>query len=410
MNPPFRLAVVATHPIQYYSPWFAHLARLCDLQVFYAHRQTAAGQAVAGFATPFEWDLPLLDGYAHQFLTNVARYPGLTHFGGCDTPEIARIIRRGRFDAVVTLGWNKKTYLQAAIAARFAGVPLLIRVDSTLRAPSGAGKRLLKRAAYSCLLPRAAHYLSPGRRSDEYLRHYGVAHDRIHRLAHMVDTQRFADGARNARSSGAADRLREKFGVARGDFVFLFVGKLIPRKQPLLTIEAFQRLACIEPRPHLWIVGDGPLQPETAAFAASAERIALLGFVNQTQLPEVYAACDCLVLPSSEDSWGLVVNEAFACGLPAIVAEDVGCAADLIDADTGWTVSPLDAPTLARVMKAALERAASLPKSALAGKTMEGSYAAGAAQLLDAIGDVRARCKRSSASPTFAAPTNEQRA
>jgi hypothetical protein len=88
----------------------------------------------------------------------------------------------------------------------------------------------------------------------------------------------------------------------------------------------------------------------------------------------------------------------------------VGCAADLIDAGTGWTVSPLDASTLARVMKAALERAASLPRSALAGKTMEGSYAAGAAQLLDAIGEVRAGRKRCSASPTLGAPTNEQRA
>jgi glycosyltransferase involved in cell wall biosynthesis len=405
VTPP-RIAIVATHPIQYYSPWFAHLARLCDLQVFYAHRQTPEGQAAAGFAAPFDWDLPLLDGYAHQFLANRSTRPGLGQFDGCDTPEIGEIIRGGRFDAVVTLGWNKKSYLQAASAAQLSGVPLLVRVDSQLRTPRGAGKRLLKRALYSCLLPWAAHYLSPGRRSDEYLRHYGVGPERIHRLAHMVDTERFAGGAQAARASGGVDRLRGERGVGRGDFVFLFIGKLIALKQPMLMLEAFERLARSEPRAHLWIVGDGPLRSQLAA-AARSERISLLGFVNQSQLPQVYAACDCLVLPSSEETWGLVVNEAFACGVPAIVSEDAGCAADLIDADTGWTVRPVDAAALAHVMAIAFERATSLPRRALAAKTMAGSYATGAAQLLGAVNTVLAR-KRRGGSPARRA--NEQRA
>lgn len=391
---PARLAIVATHPIQYYSPWFAHLARLCDLEVLYAHRQTAEGQAAAGFTAPFDWDVPLLDGYAHRFLPNRSKRPGLSHFDGCDTPEVGDIVGRGRFDAVVTLGWNRKSYLQAAAGARLAGVPLLVRVDSQLQTPRAAGKRLLKRAVYSCLLPWAAHYLSPGQRSDAYLRHYGVAADRIHRLAHMVDTERFANGAQAARASGAADRLRARHGVARGDFVFLFAGKLIPLKQPLLLLEAYRRLTTLEPKTHLWIVGDGPLRAELAALAASTERVSLLGFVNQAQLPEVYAASDCLVLPSSEETWGLVVNEAFACGVPAIVSEHAGCASDLIGPDTGWSVAPVDVPTLARVMAVAHECATSLNRRALAEKTVAGSYAIGAAQLLDAVYEVRRRRNR----------------
>lgn len=388
---PMRLAIVATHPIQYYSPWFSHLARLCDLEVFYAHRQTAEGQATAGFATPFEWDVPLLEGYAHRFLANRSRRPGLSHFGGCDTPEVGGVIGRGHFDAVVTLGWNKKSYLQAAAAALLAGVPLLIRVDSQLQTPRGVGARLLKRAVYPCLLPWVAHYLSPGRRSDGYLRHYGVAHDRIHRLAHMVDTERFAHGAAAARAGDAVAELRATHGVAPNEFVFLFVGKLIPLKQPLLLLDAFRRLASAEPKAHLWIVGDGPLQEQFAALAASCERASLLGFVNQARLPEVYAASDCLVLPSSEETWGLVVNEAFACGVPAIVSEQAGCAPDLIGPDTGWTVAADDASTLARVMSTAHQRAASLSRRALAAKTEAGSYATGAAQLLDAVREIRGR-------------------
>lgn len=388
-----RLAIVATHPIQYYSPWFSHLARLCDLEVLYAHRQTAEGQATAGFAAPFEWDVPLLEGYAHRFLVNRSRRPGLGHFDGCDTPEVGDIIGRRRFDAVVTLGWNKKSYLQAAAAAQVSGVPLLVRVDSQLQTPRGVGARLLKRAVYPCLLPWAAHYLSPGRRSDAYLRHYGVARGRIHRLAHMVDTERFARDADAARATGVVAELRAKHGVAPNEFVFLFVGKLIPLKQPLLLLEAFRRLVSAEPKAHLWIVGDGPLQEQAAALAASCERASLLGFVNQAQLPEIYAASDCLVLPSSEETWGLVVNEAFACGVPAIVSEQAGCA-DLIGPDTGWTVGPVDTSTLARVMALAHQRAASLSRRALAEKTEAGSYATGAAQLLDAVREIRDRVSR----------------
>lgn len=407
---PTRLAIVATHPIQYYSPWFSHLARLCDLEVLYAHRQTAEGQAAAGFTAPFDWDVPLLDGYAHRFLANRSKRPGLSHFDGCDTPEVGGIIGRGHFDAVVTLGWNKKSYLQAAGAAQLAGVPLLIRVDSQLQTPRAAGKRLLKRAVYSCLLPWAAHYLSPGQRSDAYLRHYGVAPDRIHRLAHMVDTERFSESAQAARASGGADRLRARHRVVQGDFVFLFAGKLIPRKRPLLLLEAFRQLASIEPKAHLWIVGDGPLQAELAALAASTERVSLLGFVNQAQLPKVYAASDCLVLPSSaEETWGLVVNEAFACGVPAIVSEHAGCAADLIGPDTGWTVGHVDVPTLARVMAIAHERAASLSQFALAEKTAAGSYATGAAQLLDAVHEVRSRRSRVGLARRPGARPSEQR-
>ena len=67
------LAVLATHPIQYYSPWFAHMATDVDLHVYYAYRQTPEGQAAAGFSTAFDWDLPLLDGYESTFLNNVAK-------------------------------------------------------------------------------------------------------------------------------------------------------------------------------------------------------------------------------------------------------------------------------------------------------------------------------------------------
>src|SRR6266536_208125 len=87
-----RLGILTSHPIQYQAPWFRALAKVVDLEVFFAHRQSAAEQGKAGFGVAFDWDVDLLCGYRHQFLKNVASRPGVDHFFGCDTPEVAEII------------------------------------------------------------------------------------------------------------------------------------------------------------------------------------------------------------------------------------------------------------------------------------------------------------------------------
>src|SRR5687768_15584731 len=100
-----RIAVVTSHPIQYQAPWFQALARRLDLVVFFAHRQDARGQAAAGFGHEFEWDLPLLEGYDHEWLHNVAARPSVDVFSGCDTPEVLDRLAVGRFDACIVNGW-----------------------------------------------------------------------------------------------------------------------------------------------------------------------------------------------------------------------------------------------------------------------------------------------------------------
>src|SRR5260370_8895176 len=127
-----RLAIIASHPIQYYAPLFRVLAQRLELMVFFAHRASPPDQAKAGFGVVFDWDIDLLSGYPHHFLTNVAKLPGLDHFAGCDTPEIGTLLKKGRFDAVLVQGWNLKSFLQAVIAAKRQGLPVLARGDSHL--------------------------------------------------------------------------------------------------------------------------------------------------------------------------------------------------------------------------------------------------------------------------------------
>src|SRR5690606_28309377 len=123
-----------------------------DVVVYFAHKATPEQQAAAGFGTAFDWDVDLLSGYAHEFLRNVARDPGVHHFGGCDTPEIASRLKRNDFDALLVTGWNLKTYWQGVLAAKQNDVRVLVRGDSHLDTPRAFAKRALKRLAYPPLL------------------------------------------------------------------------------------------------------------------------------------------------------------------------------------------------------------------------------------------------------------------
>src|SRR5262249_39695769 len=123
---------------------------------------------------------------------------------------------------------------------------------------------------------------------------------------------------------------RQAWGIDPDAFVVLFVGKLVISKRPLNVVRAIARL---KRRTTMLVVGSGPLEAELRTLARELSvDLKLVGFLNQTELGRAYAVADCLTLPSDfPETWGLVVNEALATGLPVIVSAAVGCAPDLVD-------------------------------------------------------------------------------
>jgi glycosyltransferase involved in cell wall biosynthesis len=335
-----RVALVASHPIQYHAPWFRALARVVDLEVFYCHRQDGAGQARAGFGVPFEWDVPLLDGYRFSWLQNVSASPGVGRFQGCDTPEIAERLRSGAFDACIVSGWYLKSYVQAIRACWKYSIPALVRGDSHLKTPRSRVKAVVKYLPYRWFLNRIDAHLYVGAANRRYLESYGVPADRLFFAPHFVDNAYFAAGAAQARQTGERERIRGELGAADGTTLFLFVGKFADGKRPGDFVDALATLAS-EGRGDVRgaMVGAGPELPAIEALARTRHApIAFCGFRNQSELPRYYAAADVVVLPSMHETWGLVVNEAMACGVPVIVSDGAGCAEDLIDeGKTGFT-------------------------------------------------------------------------
>lgn len=379
-----RVGFLVSHPIQYYAPIFRALAKRCDLTVFFAHRQTPEQQARAGFGVAFDWDVDLLSGYDSQFLENVARRPSTDRFGGCDTPGIAGEIARGRFDAFVVPGWALRSYWQAAGACRRLGVPVLVRGDSQLGSQRSRAVRAVKAMVFPRLLRRFDGYLYVGQRNREYLLHYGVPEDRLFFSPHCIDNDAFAAASTRARGTAPPNQ--------RGRRRVLFAGKLVARKHPADVLRAVARLH----RDPLEVVfaGSGELEADLAKIAAASSVPAeFLGFVNQSELPAVYASADLLVLPSDgQETWGLVVNEAMACGVPAVVSDAVGCGPDLIEEGATGAMFPFgDVDALAAAIERALSLDPDLTRRHLAAKMAVYSPARAATAIVEAAATLVAR-------------------
>lgn len=333
-----HVALFATHPIQYQVPWFQKLAARPELElnVFFGLVPDAVQQGV-GFGVGFHWDLPLLEGYEWEVLQNLAKRPSLGAFDGCDTPGVARALRARTPDVAILTGWHSKMLVQAWWACVRLGVPRIIRGESNAMPRRARWKRALHRG----WLHGFDQFLAIGEANRNFYRQAGIPDARIHACRYFVDNQRFAAAADEWRARRA--ELRRHWSILEDATCFLFCGKLIAKKHPLDLLTALQRASAAGAAAHLLVVGDGELMAQARAMA-ERERlpVTFAGFLNQTEIVRAYVAADCLVLPSDTgETWGLVVNEAMACGIPAIVSDQVGCGPDLISEGATGMIYPM---------------------------------------------------------------------
>jgi glycosyltransferase involved in cell wall biosynthesis len=334
-----KIAIISSHPIQYNAPLFRLLAERGRIQakVFYTWGQTKEGPVFdPNFGKTFQWDIPLLDGYEHQFIANLSKSPGTGHFGGIVNKHLIPQIEAWQPDALLVYGWSFRSHLQAL--RYFKGkIPVLFRGDSTLLdEKSGFSVKKLARRIFLRWVYRHVDYcLYTGTANKAYYQCHGIKEHQLVYAPHAVENERFA--AEDAERTVAAKMWRRKLGISDGELVFLFAGKLEPKKDPVTLIKAFKELDV--PATRLVLAGDGVLESELKTMATGDERIVFLPFQNQQAMPTLYRVGDIFVLGSKGpgETWGLSVNEAMACGLPVIVSSACGCAPELIiEGETGY--------------------------------------------------------------------------
>jgi len=339
MTKKVKLAYLVSHPIQYQAPLLRRIAQEpdIDLTVFFGSDFSVRGYKDEGFGVEVKWDVPLLEGYRHEFLpvlrdgtkvtvTTPLNYGIFSHLRG----------RNGEapFDVLWSHGYGTVNALQAMLAAKALGIPVLVRGDMWLgNRPRSASKLLLKKMFFQILRNLVDGVLSAGTLNTEYWRHYLGDDFPIFLMPYAVDNDYFQQQAIEARTR-RADLLQE-LNLDAGRPIILFASKLRRQKNTHDLVDAYKNLIdgwTDGPPPYLLIVGDGE---ERAALEEQVRvngltDVHFCGFRNQSELPAFFDISTVFVLPARHEAWGLIVNEVMNAARPVIISDDLGCQPDLV--------------------------------------------------------------------------------
>ena len=386
-----RIAIVSTHPIQYYAPLFQTLAlqKELEIKVFYTWGNSVLKDKYdPDFGRSIEWDIPLLSGYNYHFTKNTAKQPGSSHFGGIVTPDLIKEVTSFEADAILMYGYAYQGHLK--LMRHFKGkTPIWFRGDSTLLDEKRNWKSILKKIYLFWIYHYIDKALYVGTNNKAYFLNYGIKAHQLQFVPHAIDNERFAVDRKEE-----ADVLRKKLGLTDKDLLILYAGKLEEKKNPQLLLNAFMGLA--KEHVHLLFVGNGVLEDSLKVDASTpclpdrqplsmtstpdrqsldgttsnslsrttstplsrTNRIHFMDFQNQSQMPVVYQACDLFCLPSKGpgETWGLAVNEAMAAGKAILVSDKVGCSVDLVkDGENGYIFKSEDLNDLSVKLKQLME-------------------------------------------------------
>ena len=201
--------------------------------------------------------------------------------------------------------------------------------------------RAVRQMLYRPLYMLANVLLYIGQDNRDYFENFGVPDRKLVHAPHVVDNEFFT--AEAARTAGHEAELKNAFGIDPAQKIILYSAKFMPKKQPLMLVEAFVA-AGLGDDWTLLMVGEGEQRADAEALAGKHPdaQIVFAGWLDQSRIAEGYAVADMLVLPSAyQETWGLIINEAMNFGCPVIVSDRVSCGRDLV-ADTCGLIFPWD--------------------------------------------------------------------
>jgi glycosyltransferase involved in cell wall biosynthesis len=392
----FRVLAIASHPVQYASPIFRLMARhhQLDFQVAYCSMRGAEAGHDPEFGRSVKWDVPLLDGYTWTHVPN--RGSGSESFFGLRNPGLWKFIRKGPFDAVICfVSYLRWTFWISYFAARICGVPFIFGTDASSNEPRDGRKwkRMFKRLAWPLLFRLSSQVLTASSAGKQMMRSFGIPEERISMTLNTVDNDWWIE------QFDRVDRtqVRAAWGIDPAERVILFCGKLQAWKRPLDVLRAFA--AADISRSTLVFAGDGPLRSAIEAEASAlglGNRVRMLGFVNQSQVPGVYRASDVMVIASDYEAFGLVVNEAMLCGCVVVASDKVGACRDLIVPGlTGFVFGCGDVHGLAGILRDIFTKPDSVHDITVRARTRMQTWSpqVSAAALVDAVAQAVSRSK-----------------
>ena len=354
--------IINSHPVQYFAPLYRRMASdpTIRIKVLYCSKHGLNGELDKQFGTSVKWDIPLLEGYDHEFVANQSPQPSIYSFWGLLNFSLIRYLWKAPKSVVIVHGWGYAVCWLAIGSAKLFGHTVCMRAETPVQLEqrkSTRSQRLRKLLIGRGLFEFIDCFLYIGRRNRQFYEHMGIDEERLLFCPYVVDNDRFQKQAADLAPERTS--LRQKLGLPIDAFVVLYCGKYITKKRPLDFIEAIHQLN--EPKVVAVLMGDGALRGELERFITEhhMKNIFLTGFINQSAIGAYYATADVYVMCSTEEeTWGLSINEAMNFSLPLVITQTIGCVDDLLlDGTNGYRV-PCGAP---EALAQALQKIVDLP-------------------------------------------------
>ena len=334
-----RLIIITEIIAPYRIPVFNALAQYpeIDLHVIFLAETDPSTRQWRVYADEIEFSYEILPSWR----TRLKKYNLLLN------QRVVGALRKANPDTIVCGGYNYLASWQALRWAKRNHVRFLLWCESTAN-DHRAGHRMVESLKKN-FFDKCDGCIVPGTAAGKYACQMGVSPKDIFIAPNAVDNDLFASRANDARRN--APRVRAQLDLPSR--YFTFSGRLVKSKGVFELCEAYGSLnESLRSQFGLVFAGDGPLRPELESIAKSIcpGTIRFAGFVQRDELASYYGLGDCLVFPTHSDPWGLVVNEAMACGLPVICGQSAGCAADLVKAN-GRLIDSRNVDQLAHAME-----------------------------------------------------------
>lgn len=337
-----RVLLLNNVPAPYFDPLFEMLGEESGWRLTVCYS--------SGWNKDVGWrERPQARGDAYRTIILDRQNPRLrSKFGSSLAAAIAlmKLLMNKRPDYLICYGYTLAPQMTALLWAMATRTPFALIGDANYYIDVTAGaKRLIKTAWLRLLARRSSALVAIGSANRMFWESYDADADKIFEARFAVDNDFFAT-EREKRKEDAA-RLRERLGLM-DETVFLFVGRLARRKNVDLIIRAAQVLN--DDRVAVVIAGSGEEREALEKLAGGNPKIIFAGNAAPADLPLYYALSDALVLPASQEPWGLVINEAMASGLAVIAHRSCGAAVDLVAADNGFALETFSVEELSGAM------------------------------------------------------------
>jgi 1,2-diacylglycerol 3-alpha-glucosyltransferase len=325
-----------------------HLTRLAATRTWGGNEGIAVyGLEALATYSEYDWTLGSADSQKENIFTICPGNKNQRAVGLAAAPLIWQALNHMRPDALAICGYKGIMPLTALLWAKTHGKISVMMSESSR---NDKARSTFQEWGKRQLVQRFDAALVGGRRQKEYAAFLGIPEERIFVGYDVVDNEHFARGAAQAREQEAI--LRRQYGLPKP--YFLAVSRFIAKKNLPFLLDAYARYRG-QVGPSSWdlvLCGSGSLEALLKEQARDLPGVHFPGFKQAHELPVYYGLASAFILPSSHfEQWGLVVNEAMACGLPVLVSRSCGCAPDLVrEGVNGFTFDPQDVDGLARLL------------------------------------------------------------